>query len=317
MTKISKRLISALKRKRDAEGLSIRALSTIIGVSFSTLARIERGDGGPDNNSLIRILDWLGEDGREFGMSFEDVALVHFRARKNADSKTMRCLLEAAEILSSHFDDGGFDSEDSETEGPTSFPSIGYTALSKPEMEDLAEDLRRDLDLAQTNALDALQIRIEGVEVYVPKEISGLSERCISHLNNAGSTDWSAMSVPLTADFDKWAVLRNDKHSVQRQRVTYLEECWHILLGHKLTKIANISDSYGRTYDSNEEHDAYYLASASLLPRAAVMKSVKKGKTAAEIAEAFGVSPELVEYRIKRLHLWKNYKGMTVKLAKG
>lgn len=125
------------------------------------------------------------------------------------------------------------------------------------------------------------------------------------------------MSVPLNVDFDKWAVLRNDEHSVQRQRVTYLEECWHILLGHKLTKIAKISGSYGRTYDSYEEHDVYYLASASLLPRTAVMKSVKKGKTAAEIAEAFGVSPELVEYRIKRLHLWKDYKGMEVRLAKG
>ncbi|OZA00909.1 MAG: hypothetical protein B7Y02_18075, partial [Rhodobacterales bacterium 17-64-5] len=48
-------LVAALKKKRETEGLSIRALAERIGVSFSSLARIERGEGEPDNNSSIRI----------------------------------------------------------------------------------------------------------------------------------------------------------------------------------------------------------------------------------------------------------------------
>ena len=40
-------LIKALKKKRESEGLSIRALSERVGISFSTLARIERGEGEP------------------------------------------------------------------------------------------------------------------------------------------------------------------------------------------------------------------------------------------------------------------------------
>ena len=96
--------------------------------------------------------------------------------------------------------------------------------------------------------------------------------------------------------------------------MTYLEECWHILLGHRLTKIAKISDAYGRTYDSDEEHDAYYLAGATLVPGSAVISAVESG-AAGTLAGKYGVSQQLVEYRIKRLGLWSTYKGKEIKIA--
>jgi transcriptional regulator with XRE-family HTH domain len=313
MDKQTQKLIAALKKKRDAEGLSIRGLSAIIGVSFSSLARIERGEGEPDNNSRLRILEWLGQDARDSGLSFENVALVHFRASKNATSKTIHCLLQAADILKSNYTkQHSIEVGDKSDQSPL---SSGETfVLSKPEMEAMALGVRRDLGVKETDPLDALSIKIEGVDVFVPEEVSGLSESCLSYMSAKGNDDWSAMSVPLDESNDRWAILRNDKHTIERQRVTFLEECWHILLGHKLTKIAKIADSYGRTYDSNEEHDAFYLASATLLPEEVIKKGVKDKKSASEIADTFGTSPELVEYRIKRLGLWREYKGKQVKL---
>lgn len=313
MDQKTRRLIEALKKKRDAEGLSIRGLSAIIGVSFSSLARIERGEGEPDNNSRLRILEWLGEDGRDSGLSFENVALVHFRASKNATSRTIHCLLQAADILKSnyikqHSTDIGHNSDQSSLSSSETF------ALSKREMEKMAQGVRKDLGVKVTDPLDALSIKIEGVDVYVPEKVPGISKPCLSYLNKQGCDDWSAMSVPLDEANDRWAILRNDKHTIERQRVTFLEECWHILLGHKLTKIAKIADSYGRTYDKNEEHDAFYLASATLLPVEAITRGVREKKSSAKIAEIFGTSPELVEYRIKRLGLWRDYKGKQVKL---
>jgi len=68
--------------------------------------------------------------------------------------------------------------------------------------------------------------------------------------------------------------------------------------------------------DQAEEHDAYYLASASLLPRRDVQDAVSKRRSAADIAKRFGPSPELVEYRIKRLGLWREHVGKKVALAK-
>ncbi len=127
--------------------------------------------------------------------------------------------------------------------------------------------------------------------------------------------EWSAMSVPLDDAHDEWAVLLNDCHTLERQRVTVLEEFWHILLGHKLTKVARVAESYGRTYDKAEEHDAYYLASATLLPRQAIIEMVSEKLAAEQIAAKYGTSRELVEYRIKRLGLWRDYIGKRIALA--
>jgi Zn-dependent peptidase ImmA (M78 family) len=124
------------------------------------------------------------------------------------------------------------------------------------------------------------------------------------------------MSVPLDPEDENWAVLLNDSHTVERQRVTVLEELWHILLGHKLTKIARVAEAYGRTYDKTEEHDAYYLASATLLPKAAMIDAVSKNRSSEQIARVFGTSSELVDYRIKRLGLWREHVGKQIRLSR-
>ncbi|WP_084627434.1 XRE family transcriptional regulator [Sediminimonas qiaohouensis] len=316
MTMDTKALVAALKRKRESEGLSLRALSAQIGVSFSSLARIERGEGQPDNNSTIRILEWLGNDGRDAGLSFHSVALVHFRAAKNVQSNTVHCLLEAASHLKASLGANLGPAERREMAEERDQDSAPTFALSKPEMEDMAREFRGDLNVGPTEPLEALDVRISSVSVHVPGEVPGLDERCREHLVGIGSRDWSAMSVPLDLEEERWAVLRNDTHSLERQRVTYLEECWHILLGHRLTKIAKIADAYGRTFDSAEEHDAYYLAAACMLPEAMLRQAVREGRSAAEIGTAHGASPELVEYRIKRLGLWRTYKNKGLKLKK-
>lgn len=47
----------------------------------------------------------------------------------------------------------------------------------------------------------------------------------------------------------------------------------------------------------------------------AIKALVKSGKSASEIAERFGTSSELAEYRIKRLGLWQNYQNRSVGLG--
>ena len=298
-----------MKRKRHADGLSIRALSAMIGVSFSSLARIERGDGEPDNNSAIRIIEWLGQEGEDEGLTLDQVAYVHFRADKNIQSKTVHCLLSAANSIKGQYNLAfRYDGDAEETVS---------LVLSKQEMEEMADEFRDDLGVDEDEPFDALRMKIDGVDVFVPGDILDLDDDCLAYLTGEGSDQWSAMSVPLDLEADRWAVLRNDRHQLVRQKVTYLEECWHIMLGHKLTKVARISDAFGRTYDTTEEHDAYYLAAASLLPKAAVSKCVEQGESSEVIANKFGVSQPLVEYRIKRLGLWKTFRGLNVTMDEG
>ena len=313
MASFEEKLVRAVKRKRKTEGLSIRALSAEVGISFSTLARIERGEGQPDNNSKIRLLQWLGPNAEKAGLRFDNVAFVHFRAGKNIRSSTVRTLLRAADCLRQSMDghDGWKDQHDTDDQASAESDSI-----SKEELEQIAEKFRADLGLLHNVPLDSLRIEVGGVQVIlVGKKTNCLDARTVKHLRGDASGEWSAMSVPLDLGNESWAILLNDSHTVERQRVTLLEEFWHILLGHKLTKIARVAEAYGRTFDKAEEHDAYYLASATLLPKAAIIDAVNKNCTSKEIAQKFGTSPELVDYRIKRLGLWREHTGKQIRLS--
>lgn len=313
MASFEEKLVRAVARKREAEGLSVRALSAVVGISFSTLARIERGEGQPDNNSKIRLLQWLGPDAEKARLRFDNVAFVHFRAGKNIRSSTVRTLLRVADCLrqSMGCHDGWQDQHDTDDQAAAESDSI-----SKEELEQIAEKFRADLRLSHDEPLDSLRIEVDGVQVIpVGKETNCLDARTVRHLREDASGEWSAMSVPLDLANEKWAILLNDSHTVERQRVTVLEEFWHILLGHKLTKIARVAEGYGRTFDKAEEHDAYYLASAILLPKAAIIDAVSKNRSSEQIARMFGTSPELVNYRIKRLGLWWEHMGKQVKLS--
>lgn len=304
-------LLNLMKEKREAQGYSLRKLSSVIGVSFSTLARIERGDGEPDNNTKIRILEWLGDDARNAGLQFDSVALVHFRARKQAASQTVQALLLVANYLKQEHGTASVLSEIEQSNGEE--PEISIS-LTKDEMEKMAMTFRQDLGLSDQQALEPFRLKIEGVDIRGLNEIVGIEQQIKEYLLNAGKNDWSAMSVPLEMGTDNWSIVRNSAQSSPRQHVSVLEEIWHILLGHKLTRITKVADVYGRTFAEVEEHDAYYLAAATLLPSTIIQQLVQEKQSLSEIATHYGTTSDLIEYRIKRLGLWRQYKGLKVEL---
>ncbi len=55
------RIIKKAAAKRRKLGLSIREASVLVGVSFSTLARLERNEGGPSMAVARKIQVWIGE----------------------------------------------------------------------------------------------------------------------------------------------------------------------------------------------------------------------------------------------------------------
>ena len=178
----------------------------------------------------------------------------------------------------------------------------------------MAVGFRKELGLNSQEPVNPLRIKIEGVEILTVGEIEDIPPDVTAHLGGSGKDKWSAMSVPLDEEKDTWAIVRNEEHQFVRQHVSILEEFWHILLGHRLTKIARVADICGRTFEANEEHDAFYLAAATLIPENVIHETVQEKKDITQIAHSHGTSPELVEYRIKRLGLWREYKGKGVQL---
>ena len=50
---------SAIRRRREQQGLSLREVAAKTGVSASTLSRIENGTGKPDADNIARLASWL------------------------------------------------------------------------------------------------------------------------------------------------------------------------------------------------------------------------------------------------------------------
>jgi transcriptional regulator with XRE-family HTH domain len=50
---------TAIRRRREQQGLSLRDVADETGVSASTLSRIENGTGKPDADNIARLAAWL------------------------------------------------------------------------------------------------------------------------------------------------------------------------------------------------------------------------------------------------------------------
>ncbi len=307
------KLASSVKAKRERDGISLRGLSKIAGVGAATLSRIENCQLVPNQKTALPLIDWLGASPEEYGIEREVLVHVHFRAAKNAGSKVVSALVEVAECVAAQNGSMAiipvYEEKSLEKEEPPS-----PTTLSKSQMEGYASSLRKELKHSDMQPFDALKLRIDGVKVETVSELGCVKENTREMLSGVYSDEWSAMTVPVKAKDLKWVVVRNDLHSLERQRVTYLEEAWHILMGHRLTKVVKLFGIYSRDYEATEEHDAYYLAAATLIPQKSIIKLVDDKKNAAQIADHFGVSQALVEYRIKRLGLWRKYTSLGVSL---
>src|SRR5439155_11268501 len=148
--------------------------------------------------------------------------------------------------------------------------------------------------------------------------IEGLSPESRAHLLGEAADEWSggACSRPLPSGWR--LVILNPAHGKQRNRATLMEEVAHVFLGHQPNRLAIIgrnptvregaNQALARDYNHDDEEAAYAVGAAALVPYEALRRFVTQGRRASEIARHFGVSRQLVEYRIKVTHLWKEYK---------
>jgi IrrE N-terminal-like domain len=155
-------------------------------------------------------------------------------------------------------------------------------------------------------------------------QIQGLSPESREHLLGEAADEWSggACSRPLP---NGWRiVILNPAHGLHRNRATLMEEISHVFLGHQPNRLAMVEKSeprlvgvaggpkiLTRDYNKSDEEAAYAVGAAALVPYACLRNSVLSGRSAEQIARRFGVSRQLVEYRIKVTHLWADYKGVS------
>ncbi len=152
-----------------------------------------------------------------------------------------------------------------------------------------------------------------GLMIVDFKMIEGLSQSAREHLLGKGANDWSGGTFTRPLPNGRQLVILNPNHPKSRHQATLMEEVCHVFLGHKanqleIPKTNDQGKMIARDYNESDEEEAYAVGAAALVPYSSLQRFVITGKTTFDIAKHFGVSRELIIYRIKISMMWPEYK---------
>lgn len=165
----------------------------------------------------------------------------------------------------------------------------------KTEASSLAQQIRNELGLKSIAPLDSRRL---AAHVEIP--LVGLSEfghqipAAVHHFSSVNTGEFSAVTV---FDGTKRLIVYNDYHSKGRQANSITHEISHGLLHHPPTPAFNEIGCRG--VDKDVEDEASWLAGVLLVSEEATLYIVRQGITLDQAAVEYGVSRQLVEWRIR------------------
>lgn len=165
--------------------------------------------------------------------------------------------------------------------------------------ERAALSLRRDLNVTVIGRVDPFDIAAHiGVALWTPRDVPELPENIITQLLETDPWSWSAVGLVHT---DSPLVIYNPRHSAARRASTIMHELAHVLLEHVPGKVVLSADGTMavREHDSKQEEEANWLAGAVLAPRDGLIELKARPMTSEAIAETYGISKSLVDYRLR------------------
>lgn len=178
--------------------------------------------------------------------------------------------------------------------------------------EPLAHELRRLGKAREFDLLDPWTLANElGLTVTSSRSvISSLPNHHGLHLLGAGSQMWSGGVFPVPLPDGTLLCILNPLQSELRHKSTLMEEVSHVHLDHEASRVHYEGDGVSfRNYNEAQEEEAFGVGAASLLPFGSFFKAVNSGKSITQIADAFKVTKQLVEYRIKVTAATNTYRA--------
>lgn len=146
------------------------------------------------------------------------------------------------------------------------------------------------------------------IRVITPSQLRHLPPMIAMKLTGQLNSCWSAVTLRLTEN--RQLCVLNPTHEVERQRATLMEEIAHVALGHELSRIIITDEGFAyREFNRVNEHTAYGVGAAALVPYVALLDGLRKGRSPERIARQYAVSIPLVLYRIKITMLWRVYQN--------
>lgn len=164
----------------------------------------------------------------------------------------------------------------------------------KTETESISREVRSLLDLGSIDPLDPWEL---ANELCIPiMELSTLKKEIPDDVNHFFNVEQNAFSAVTIFEGKKRMIVHNDSHSEPRQVSNITHELAHALLLHPPTPPLN--DTGCRNYNQAVEEEANWLAGTLLIPAEAALNIVIKQISIVAAAFEYGVSKEMVTYRL-------------------
>ena len=162
--------------------------------------------------------------------------------------------------------------------------------------DNVAVTVRRRMDLNEYDPLDPATLAAQmGATILDLEKIDGLDVSVVEHLSSVEGDEWSAVTVHIN---ERNFVVLNPRHSLGRRNSDLMHELAHIIREHDSSKV-HIYDDYAiRSFDTLQENEANWLASALLLPRPALVRIMRRNEDVDEAIQRFGVTKSLFNYRL-------------------
>lgn len=187
----------------------------------------------------------------------------------------------------------------------------GFKAWS----ERTSASIRKELGLGLAVALPVEELAEHlDITLWTPEDVPGMDAEDAAELLEASASDWYAVGLQCGA---KSTIIYNPRQSKRRQASDISHEIAHFLLEHEparliLSESEALADVWLRSYDARQEDEANCLGWTLLVPRDGLATLVSRRLSTSAIAETFGVSEQLINFRInstgvrKQFSRWKS-----------
>lgn len=171
--------------------------------------------------------------------------------------------------------------------------------------------VRKELDVDVDDQLDLPRLaEYLGVRLWTPNDVPGMKASDLKKLLNSSWGEWYGMGLQ---NGNESIVIYNPKQSKRRQAADIAHELAHFLLEHDPAKLVlsegkSLEQIWLRSYDQKQEDEANCLGWTLLVPREGLFRLYKRRMSQKEIADRFGVSEQLIRYRINSTGIRKQLK---------
>lgn len=166
----------------------------------------------------------------------------------------------------------------------------------KAEADRLAVRLRAAAGIRYTDRLEPADLCREYDILLQP--LSGMrgwdNPDDVGYLLSAGLDRFSAAVMPIGM---RRIIIFNDLHAPVRQRSSICHELSHCFLGHDVAP--PLTDNGERSYDSEVEREANFMAGLLLLPNESAHHIAKSGMAAHAATTHYGISQSMLAFRMR------------------